>query len=344
MASPAARLGSAFYYGAASLTVQFVIKTLITTYQFNFPMCIALSQMMFMCPVCYLVAKPGFEWKTAQSILPLAAINVMNLVSGLIGTGGLNVPMFIALRRFTLLLTVLLELFWFGKRHSQTTYFAVGIMILGALIAALTDLTFNLRGYIAVFTNNLFTAAYLVMIKNVKTAKELTTTGLLFYNSMLSIPLLLVAVLLSGELLTLQDYPRLDELPLRTLVVASSVLGMTINHAQFLCTRLNEPIMTSVAGQLKNMVSTVAGALLFGDFVFSIVNVAGLVVSMTGSVIYAAHSALRRPKADNLPVKSSPDGYVGDKLKNYTPLSTKVDGGSVATGGVKSEPLLERKQ
>lgn len=327
MASPAAKLGSAFYYGAASLTVQFVIKTLITTYEFNFPMCIALSQMMFMSPVCFLVARPRLDWKTVRAIMPLAAINVMNLVSGLIGTGGLNVPMFIALRRFTLLLTVILEVVWFGKRHTRTTYFSVGIMILGAIIAALTDLTFNLRGYVAVFTNNLFTAAYLVMIKNVKAAKDLTTTGLLFYNSMLSVPLLFVAVMLSGEIIRLQDYPRLDEIPLRILVVAGSVLGMTINHAQFLCTRLNEPIMTSVAGQFKNIVSTIAGALLFGDFVFSGYNVSGLVLSMIGSVVYAAHSALRKQHmSEKLPTNFSPDGNSGEKLKNYSPLPTKDDG------------------
>ena len=29
---------------------------------------------------------------------------------------------------------------------------------------------------------------------------------------------------------------------------ASSVLGLTINHSTFVCTRVNEPLMTSVAG------------------------------------------------------------------------------------------------
>lgn len=48
------------------------------------------------------------------------------------GTGGLNVPMFIALRRFTLLCTIVLERVMMAKRHDRSTIGAVGIMIVGA--------------------------------------------------------------------------------------------------------------------------------------------------------------------------------------------------------------------
>ena len=48
------------------------------------------------------------------------------------GTAGLNVPMFIALRRFTLLCTIVLERFMMGKKHDRSTIGAVGIMIGGA--------------------------------------------------------------------------------------------------------------------------------------------------------------------------------------------------------------------
>ncbi len=47
------------------------------------------------------------------------------------GTAGLNVPMFIALRRFTLLFTILLERFWLKKSHDWPTLSAMGIMIGG---------------------------------------------------------------------------------------------------------------------------------------------------------------------------------------------------------------------
>ena len=37
------------------------------------------------------------------------------------------------------------------------------------------------------------------------------------------------------------------------VLACSAVLGLTINHSTFLCTHVNEPLMTSVAGNLKNV-------------------------------------------------------------------------------------------
>ena len=47
------------------------------------------------------------------------------------GTAGLNVPMFIALRRFTLLCTIILERLLLHKNHDRSTWGAVAIMIGG---------------------------------------------------------------------------------------------------------------------------------------------------------------------------------------------------------------------
>jgi hypothetical protein len=41
--------------------------------------------MLVMLPVCYLVAKPRLEWATAKAVFPLAAVNILNVVFGLVG-------------------------------------------------------------------------------------------------------------------------------------------------------------------------------------------------------------------------------------------------------------------
>ena len=73
----------------------------------------------------------------------------------------------------------------------------------------------------------------------------------------------------------------------------SCMLGLTINHSTFVCTRYNDPLTTSVAGNLKNVIMTFVGALAFGDFVFHPWNAIGLAISMAGAVWYATKSALR---------------------------------------------------
>ena len=83
----------------------------------------------------------------------------------------------------------------------------VGCQSAGAVVAAATDLTFSLYGYIAVIINNFLTALYLIMVKNSPATSGLTTTGLLGYNAALSLPLLTAALAVSKEPRQLQLYP-----------------------------------------------------------------------------------------------------------------------------------------
>jgi len=71
---------------------------------------------------------------------------------------------------------------------------------------------------------------------------------MLFYNSMLSLPMLLSAVALRGEPARLGSYPLLWDPQFQLVLLLASALGLTINHSTFVCTRINEPLMTSVAG------------------------------------------------------------------------------------------------
>ena len=41
--------------------------------------------MVVMVPVCYIVAKPRLEWATAKAVFPLAVVNILNVVFGLVG-------------------------------------------------------------------------------------------------------------------------------------------------------------------------------------------------------------------------------------------------------------------
>ena len=67
------------------------------------------------------------------------------------------------------------------------------------MVAAATDLSFHTYGYGAVLCNDVLTALYLIRVKATPATQGLTTTGLLFYNAVLSLPLLALALALSKE-------------------------------------------------------------------------------------------------------------------------------------------------
>lgn len=270
-----------------------VVQAIFTSYGFGFPLTVAFLQMAFISPVTYIIARPKLSIEIFRVFSPLAFVNVLNVVFGLIGTGGLNVPMFIALRRFTLLFTILLERYWLKKSHDGPTIAAMVIMITGALVAAATDLTFNPKGYAAVLCNDALTSLYLIMVKNTPMSSGLSTTGMLFYNSTLSLPMLLLALVIFKEPMRIVYFPDIFNPQFLIVLFLASALGLSINHSTFLCTRVNDPLMTSVAGNLKNAVMTIVGAMAFPDFVFDQANAAGLALSMAGALWYATRSAMK---------------------------------------------------
>lgn len=69
----------------SSIQAERDLQALFTTFQFQFPIAVALAQMVVMVPVCYIVAKPRLEWATAKAVFPLAVVNILNVVFGLVG-------------------------------------------------------------------------------------------------------------------------------------------------------------------------------------------------------------------------------------------------------------------
>ena len=101
----------------------------------------------------------------------------------------------------------------------------------GAVIAALTDLTFNLKGYAAVIGNNFLTALYLIMVKTTPSSSGLSTTGLLFYNSALSLPLLAAALVVSGEPAGVLAFPKLRSVTFQArLPLWSAIVSQHAQH------------------------------------------------------------------------------------------------------------------
>lgn len=58
---------------------------MFTNFGFHYPLTVALLQMAFIAPVSYVVARPILSMSLVKQLAPLAMVNVMNVVCGLIG-------------------------------------------------------------------------------------------------------------------------------------------------------------------------------------------------------------------------------------------------------------------
>jgi len=287
------RIGSASFYAISSIFIVMLNKNILTGLHFPSVQVVGLGQMtaaifiLFSCKKLNIVDFPDFDIGVVKKIFPLPLLYLGNLVFGLSSTKSLSLPMFTVLRRFSILLTLLLEIYILLKKPSRMIVFSVLLMIGGAMVAALNDLAFDMYGYIMILLNDLCTAANNVYMKKKLNAKELGKYGITFYNSLfMIIPTFLIA-LNSGQVEAAVEFEGWKDLSFVFQFLLSCVMGFVLMYSVILCNAYNSPLTTAVVGCLKNIFVTYVGMIFGGDYVFSYMNFIGINISVFGSVVYS---------------------------------------------------------
>ncbi|XP_030273975.1 UDP-N-acetylglucosamine/UDP-glucose/GDP-mannose transporter isoform X2 [Sparus aurata] len=200
------RFLSAVFYAGSSFLITVVNKTVLTGFRFPSYMCLGIGQMITTLVVLYAaklsktVQFQDFDRSIFLKIFPLPLLYVGNHITGLASTKKLSLPMFTVLRKFTILMTMILEVYILRKTFPKRLVYSVVTIVLGAMVAASSDLAFDVEGYTFILLNDAFTAA-----SNVYTKKNLGTDGLgkygvLFYNALIIIVPTLLASAFTGDL------------------------------------------------------------------------------------------------------------------------------------------------
>ena len=284
---------AAIFYGLSSFSIVIVIKSVLTNNNFPASQFVGLGQMaatliiLRTCKMLGVVTFPDFNASVFRRIWPLPAIYLGNLMFGLSSTKSLNLPMFTVLRRFSILMTLLGEEFLLRYSSSKAVRFSVVLMIGGALIAALSDLNFNLQAYIVVFLNDVCTAGNGVYMKQKLEAKDLGKYGVMYYNALFMILPSVFVAWMTGDISRALEYPHWNNGFFIIQFTLACVMGFVLILSMVICTSVNSPLTTTIVGCLKNIFVTYVGMVFGGDYVFSLMNFMGLNVSITGGVIYA---------------------------------------------------------
>ncbi|XP_042075440.1 UDP-N-acetylglucosamine/UDP-glucose/GDP-mannose transporter isoform X2 [Haplochromis burtoni] len=275
--------------------------------QIRFPsyLCLGIGQMITTVIVLYAAKKSktvqfqDFDKNVLLKIFPLPLLYVGNHVTGLASTKKLSLPMFTVLRKFTILMTMILEAYILRKTFPKRLVYSVVTIVFGAMIAASSDLAFDVEGYTFILLNDAFTAASGVYTKKKLGDKGLGKYGVLFYNALIIVIPTVLASAFTGDLhkaVTFEDWVK------GTFVfcfLISCLMGFVLMYSIVLCSHYNSALTTTVVGAVKNIAVAYIGMFVGGDYLFSWTNFLGLSICMSGGLMYSYMTFNKKPSGSD---------------------------------------------
>uniref|UniRef100_A0AAQ5ZJB5 Sugar phosphate transporter domain-containing protein n=1 Tax=Amphiprion ocellaris TaxID=80972 RepID=A0AAQ5ZJB5_AMPOC len=266
------KFSSALFYAGSSFLITVVNKTVLTSFRFPSYLCLGIGQMITTIVVLY-VAKMSkavqfqdFDRSILLKIFPLPLLYVGNHITGLASTKKLSLPMFTVLRKFTILMTMVLEV-------HILSFPSISIL------STSSDLAFDVEAYTFILLNDAFTAASGVYTKKKLGVEGLGKYGVLFYNALIIVIPTFLASAFTGDLhkaVTFQDWSKVTFM---FCFLMSCIMGFVLMYSIVLCSYYNSALTTAVVGAVKNVAVAYIGIFVGGDYMFSWTNFIGLICS-----------------------------------------------------------------
>ena len=284
--------------GITSVLTTIANKSVLSTWNFDFLCTIMFAQnaltVVVLCAAvllarfssnCPSLSFPLLDRQLCLTLLPVSFFYIINVLCGLGALKHTSVPVYQTLKRMSPLPAMVLERLLRGKRFSAAIKLSVGCVCAGALVAGLGDLDLNFLGYGLALMSCVLQALYLVAAARAVDRCGLSTLGVLHYNSLLSMPLLLLGV--SQEWRQLLAFPAWGNVRFLAAFSGNLMLGAVLSFSLFLCTLVNSPVTTLIVGNAKAILTSLLGFVLFGRVNVTYLGIIGIVINTAGGILYS---------------------------------------------------------
>ncbi|KAJ7537820.1 hypothetical protein O6H91_11G023300 [Diphasiastrum complanatum] len=296
-------IGASLLYGFVALVMGFVNKGVLQLWPYSNTL--LMLQMAASILIVYTGSYSGimsvrpFDSSSAKILIPVVFFYNANVAFSLAGLQVLKIPIFNALKRLTPVMIIIVKFVIGDATPSRKVLYAVFTIVAGCFIAGIGDVSFDILGYSMALISCVLQTTYLTLVEKSGSDKGFNSNELLLYNATLSLPVLLILILGTGE--AFAAFSAFEGLLTSSrfffpLVVFSLIMGSLLNYTLFLCTLWNSALTTTVVGAMKGVVSSVLGFFILGGLKVTPLVVAGISMNTFGGIWYAVLKYYERKK------------------------------------------------
>ena len=297
-----------YMFIGASMAINIVNRVIFLQYKFKFNFTLMLFHQIFC--ICFFIILS----KTSKSFIEMAGkisfqdflrlkyqyifytlFFIFKTVVAFLGYQlVVNIPMYVSLRKLLTGMTFVYQYFFKKKKISNLNIIEVILLTIGAILTGLDDYSTDIKGYIAVFLKNTTGLINLEISENFKKKNGVTNLKLLIYNSFLIIPILLFAILISGEYTKLKIYFNTEHnfyyYHLCIQLFFSCVIELTTNTSFFMSNEKNSSLFTQLLSDTKYIFITILSYRVLKTFVFTWKNILGVAITTLAGIIITVNS------------------------------------------------------
>ncbi|PNH05705.1 GDP-mannose transporter GONST1, partial [Tetrabaena socialis] len=218
---------------------------------------------------------------------PVNVLFVLMLGSGFYALKGMGIGMFSVWKHLANIFIAVGDVFFFKKSYGWPVWGTLALMIVSAVVGASTDVRFSWVGYSWQLANCFFTAAYALYLRKVMdTVSNYTVDKVkMYYNNLLSIPLILGLMYAFGEYDSLQHQPALSNPVFLGVALLGGFLGFAISFTSLWFLSQTTATLFSLVGSLNKIPLAIVGMLAFHEPT-NLKNLSSILIGLGAGVLF----------------------------------------------------------
>lgn len=258
-----------------------------------------------------------FNATEAKRWMPISLLLVAMIYTASKAMQFLSIPVFTIFKNVTIILIAYGEVIWFGGSVTPMTLFSFMIIVLSSVVAAWSDISIAKSaaaelgevasaysslnvGYFWMFCNCMSNAGFVLVLRKRIKLTNFSDLDTMFYNNLLSIPVLLVGSLIfedwSSENVA-RNFPVDSRNAVFALMVLSGLFSLGISYTSGWCVRVTSSTTYSMVGALNKLPVALSG-LIFFDTPVTFYSVTAIFLGFVSGIVYAVAKVLQQKQRD----------------------------------------------